>query len=141
MSTEHNKAVVRRWLLGGFNNCDFTAVEECLTEDYINHGTTEVRGYEAGRQVLTQAKAFAPDTKIVINSMVAEGDTVMVLFTAEGTHTGSMGGVPPTGRPFSFLMVDVFKFRDGKICEAWVIRDRLEIQEQLGFTHGSSASV
>ena len=76
MSTEHNKAVVRRWLLEGFNNCDLTAVEECLTEDYINHGTTEARGYEAGRQVLTQAKAFAPDTKIVINSMVAEGDTV-----------------------------------------------------------------
>ena len=141
MSTEHNKAVVRRWLLEGFNNCDLTAVEECLTEDYINHGTTEVRGYEAGRQVLTQAKAFASDTKIVIHSMVAEGDTVMVLFTAEGTHTGSMGGVPPTGKRFSFLMVDVFRFRDGKIYEAWVIRDRMEIQEQLGFTHGLSASV
>ena len=47
MSAEHNKAVVRRWLLEGFNNCDLTAVEECLTEDYINHGTAEIQGYEA----------------------------------------------------------------------------------------------
>ncbi len=43
MSTEHNKAVVRRWLLEGFNNGDMTAVEECLTEDYVNHGTNGVR--------------------------------------------------------------------------------------------------
>lgn len=132
MSTQHNKAVVRRWLLEGFNNCDLTAVEECLTEDYINHGTTEARGYEAGRQVLTQVCAFAPDTKIMIQTMVAEGDTVMVLFTAEGTHTGSSGSTPATGKRFRFLTVDVFKFRDGKICEAWVIRDRMEMQEQLG---------
>ena len=76
----------------------------------------------------------------MIHSMVAEGDTVMVLFTAEGTHTGSMGAVPPTGKQFSFLMVDVFKFRDDKICEAWVIRDRMEIQEQLGIVGGISAS-
>lgn len=139
MSVEHNKAVVRRWLLEGFNNCDLTAVEECLTEDYINHGTTEARGYEAGRQVLTQAQAFATDTKIVIHSMVGEGDTVMVLFAAEGTYTG-VGGLPGAGNRFGFLMVDVFKFRDGKISEAWVIRDRAEIQEQLGAPFGLSAS-
>jgi predicted ester cyclase len=94
MSTEQNKAITRTWLLEGFNNCDLSKVEECLTEDYINHGTTEVRGYEGGRQVLTQAQAWAPDGKIVIHSMVAEGDTVMVLFTFEGTHTGSVGGGP-----------------------------------------------
>lgn len=130
MSIEHNKAVVRRWLLEGFNDLDFTAVEECLTEDYINHGTTEVHGYEAGRQVLMQNQG---SSQIVIKSMVAEGDTVMVLFTAEGT-------MPPSDNKFSFLMVDVFKFRDAKICEAWVIRDRLEIQEQLGVVMGISAS-
>lgn len=140
MSNEQNKSIVRRWLLGGYNNHDLSAVEECLTEDYINHGTTEIRGYEAGKQVIMQAQLFAPDSKIVIKSMVAEGDTVMVFFNAEGTHTGPMGDVPPTGKKFNFLMVDVFKFRDGKICEAWVIRDRLEIFEQLGISHGMSAS-
>ncbi len=140
MSTEQNKAIVRTWLLEGFNNCDLSKVEECLTEDYINHGTTEVRGYEGGRQVLTQAQAWAPDGKIVIHSMVAEGDTVMVFFTFEGTHTGSVGGMAPTGKRFNFLMTDVFPFRDGKISEAWVIRDRMEIQEQLGMLHGISAS-
>lgn len=64
----------------------------------------------------------------------------MVLFTFEGTHTGSVGGMAPTDKRFNFLMADVFKFRDGKICEAWVIRDRMEIQEQLGILHGISAS-
>ncbi len=140
MSAEQNKAVVRTWLLEGFNNCDLSKVEECLTEDYINHGTTEVRGYEGGRKVLTQAQALAPDGKIVINSMVAEDDTVMVLFTLEGTHSGSVGGMTSTGKQFKFSMVDIFKFRDGKISEAWVIRDRMEVEEQLGVRLGISAS-
>ncbi len=130
MSIEHNKAVVRRWLLEGFNNLDFSAIEECLTDDYINHGTTDVRGYEAGRQVLEQNSG---DSRIAIESMVAEGDTVMVLFNAEIS-------VPASSTRVSFLIVDVFKFREGKICEAWVIRDRLEIQEKLGVVMGISAS-
>jgi predicted ester cyclase len=93
-------------------------VEECFTEDCINHGTTTVRGYEGGRQILTQAQALAPDSKIVIHSMVAEGDTVMVLLTVEGTHTSAVGNMAPPGKRFNFLIADVFKFRDGKICEA-----------------------
>jgi hypothetical protein len=37
-------------------------------------------------------------------------------------------------------MADVFRFRGGKICEFWVIRDRLDAQEQLGLVHGRPAS-
>ena len=129
MSIEQKKSVVRDWLLEGFNNRDFTAVERCLTEDYINHGTTKARSYEAGRQVLMQNDG---NNQITIRSMVAEDDTVMVLFDFEGV-------MPSSDKQFSFLMVDIFKFRSGKICEAWVIRDRLAIQEQLGFVMGISA--
>jgi len=131
MSTEHNKAIVRRWLLEGFNNGDLTAVEECLTEDYINHGTTEARGYEAGRQVLTQARAFGADARISITYMVAEEDIVMVLFTVRGTYSPSTGSAPAQGKQVNLTMVDIFRFREGRICEGWVIRDRMEMQEQL----------
>jgi steroid delta-isomerase-like uncharacterized protein len=140
MTTEHNKAIVRRWLLEGFNNCDLTAVEECLTEDYVNHGTTEARGHEGGRRVLTQARAYSPDAKITITYMVAEGDMVMVLFTVRGTYALSPGGASASGKQVTLTMVDVFRFRDGKICEGWVIRDRMEIQEQLGTLPGTDAS-
>jgi predicted SnoaL-like aldol condensation-catalyzing enzyme len=138
VSTEHNKAIVRRWLLEGFNNHDLTAVEECLTDDYVNHGTTSARGYEAGRQVLTQARAFGPDAKIAITYMVAEGDMVMVLFTVRGTYAPPSGGAAQ-GRQVNLTMVDIFRFRDGKICEGWVIRDRMEMQEQLGMLPGRDA--
>jgi steroid delta-isomerase-like uncharacterized protein len=137
MSMEHNKAIVRRWLLEGFNNYDLSAVEECLTEDYVNHGTTEARGHEAGRRVLAQARTFGPDAKIAITYMVAEGEMVMVLFTVHGTF--SPAGVPASGKQVNFTMVDIFRFRDGKICEGWVIRDRMEFQEQLGMLPGTDA--
>jgi predicted ester cyclase len=140
MCPETNKAVVRRWLLEGVNNFDVSAIEECNTSDFVNHGTTKLTGYEAARQVLFQMQDWAPDRKIKFIEMVAEGDTVMVLFAVEGTHTGALRGVEPTGRRFRFVMADVFRLRDGKICESWVIRDRLEAQEQLGLVHGASAS-
>ncbi len=72
--------------------------------------------------------------------MVAEDDIVMVLFSVGGTYMSPAGGASAPGRHVSFTMVDVFRFREGKIAEGGVIRDRMEAQEQLGMLHGTSAS-
>ncbi len=46
----------------------------------------------------------------------------MVLFTLSGTHTGPFTDVPPSGKPFSVWLADVFRFNaEGKMVEGWVI--------------------
>jgi predicted ester cyclase len=51
--------------------------------------------------------------------MIAERDLVAVRKTLEGTHQGEFLGVPPTGKRVAFSVIDVSRFRDGKIVEHW----------------------
>src|ERR1700730_10964763 len=99
-SPDQNLATARRWLLEVFNNRDFDAIPEIVADDYTNHGTTALRGVEAGRAVVTQVDGYAPDRRIDIISDMAQDDRVFVLFTVTGTHTGPFMGVPPSGQRF-----------------------------------------
>ena len=119
---ERNLATARRWLLEVFNNHDLDAVPEIVADTYWNYGTTTLKGVEAGRAVITQADGWAPDRRLEIIEMAARDNVVFVLFTASGTHSGSFMGVPPSHRPFSVYLADVFRFDEqGKMTEGWVI--------------------
>jgi predicted ester cyclase len=72
--------------------------------------------------VITQADGYAPDRRIDIVEDMAQDDTVFVLFTVTGTHTGPFMGMPPSGRRFSVDLVDIWRFdEEGKMIEGWVV--------------------
>src|SRR5262249_31585975 len=56
-----------------------------------------------------------PDLKVNIDSIVAEGDQVVVRWTATGTHQNEFLGTPPTGRKVPMTTVDIFTLKNGKI--------------------------
>jgi predicted ester cyclase len=56
---------------------------------------------------------------------VAEGDRVVVRWTATGTHA-------PTNRRITFPGMDILRIREGRIVESWPCYDRLAIERQLG---------
>jgi predicted ester cyclase len=41
-------------------------------------------------------------------------------------------GRPPTGRDFEIDIIDVIRFRDGKMVAHWGVADRLGMIQQLG---------
>jgi predicted ester cyclase len=82
-----------------------------------------------------------PDWHWSIVDMVADGDAVVVLTRASGTHRGIqrfplngglMVGVEPTGKHFETLHIHWFKMRDGKIVEDDRTRDDIGMYRQLG---------
>jgi predicted ester cyclase len=74
-----------------------------------------------------------PDLQWTIDLVLAENDLVAARWTASGTHTGSWGGLAPTGRRADFSGVNIFRFGDnGKVAEIWNHRDDLGLMEQLG---------
>jgi steroid delta-isomerase-like uncharacterized protein len=73
-----------------------------------------------------------PDMLVNIDSMVAEGDTVVVHWSARGTHIGEFLGTPPTGRTVPFRSIDFFTFRNGKIASHTGYPDTARVLARLG---------
>jgi steroid delta-isomerase-like uncharacterized protein len=132
MSTETNKAIVRRYHEQVIVAGRADLLDEFLVEDIAFHGTQLPPGLEAVRHwVAAQAAAF-PDRQITIDDMIAEGDSVVVRMTFSATHLGDMEGIPATGNRLSQPSISIFRLANGKIVEGWWAVDNLSMMQQLG---------
>ena len=73
-----------------------------------------------------------PDSRISIESCIAEGDTVVTRWTLTGTHLGTFQGIPPTGQPVRFTGIELNRVVDGQIVEHWSMFDKFALLRQIG---------
>lgn len=135
MSTEVNKALVRRYYEEVVNGGNAALVDELFALDYVNHvaGSPEdLHGPEGERQFDALYRQAFPDAHLTIEDMVAEGDRVVSRLGYRGTHTGPFLGIPATGRSFMTYGIQKVRIADGKIVEAWTTPDNLGLLQQLG---------
>src|SRR4051794_31287655 len=83
-------------------------------------------------------RAF-PDQEIEIVEMHTSDDAVLMEATARGTHSGSLRGLPPTGRRFEQRFVAIFVFEgDALVCER-VYYDTATVLQQLGIARDATS--
>ncbi|MHC4147702.1 MAG: ester cyclase, partial [Planctomycetota bacterium] len=131
--TEANKALVVR--LGQvFNEGNLALADEIFASDFVNHHPSrpDVIDLESYKAWVVESRTALPDFHVEIHYMVAEGDKVAGHWTATGTHLGEYMGIPPTGKHFTQTGMNIHRFADGKIVEAWWSSDALAMAEQLG---------
>jgi steroid delta-isomerase-like uncharacterized protein len=128
-----NKQVIRKLYEEIFCGHDLGAVDRFFQDDYIQHNPHAAQGKPG---FIEFHKAFfkaIPDVRTTINMMAAEGDLVFVYSTYTGTHTGDgLLGLPATGNTVKYEVIDIFRLRDGKLCEHWDVADTRTIFTQLG---------
>jgi steroid delta-isomerase-like uncharacterized protein len=83
-----------------------------------------------------------PDAVMEATRMIAQGDYVVALYKASGTHTQPMrasngSSIPATGKPFAVNGCSVYELKHGKIFHQWDFADMLSLFSQLGI--GSAA--
>ena len=132
MSTETNKAIVRRYFEQVFNEHRRDLVEEFLAENIELHGSGLAPGLEVVKQWLTMFAAAFPDGHMTIEDVVAEEDRVVARTTFNGTHRGEMQGIPATGKTVDIPGITIFRLDNGKIAEGWLLNDNLGLMQQLG---------
>jgi len=132
MSTEQNKAVVRRF----WQEFSLRVVDELFVPNYVLHDPALPpefqRDREAYKQLVTMFRTGFPDIKVTVEDLVAEGEKVVARWTWRGTNQGDFQGMPPTGKQVNGSGISIHRFADGKIAEAWVNFDALGMLQQLG---------
>jgi predicted ester cyclase len=121
--TEANKTAVRR-----------------LIDEVINAGRLDVAGQLFAPELAAAVPGWIgpfrtsfPDVRMEVVGLVAEDNQVAGRFRCSATHLGPWQGHQPTGRRFEDVdEVYFFRFRDGRICDAWGLEDDAGRLRQLG---------
>lgn len=137
MTTEANKAIVRRFYEEVFNQRNVDAIAELMGDEFINNDPTPVaaRDRESMKQFIKTITTAFPDHHHAIEDLIAEGDKVVMRCTLTGTHQGQFPGfleIPPTGKSLRQQQSHILRVQDGKLVEHWVVRDDLALMQQLG---------
>jgi predicted ester cyclase len=136
VSTEENKALVRRFVDEVQSKGNTDLIDEICSAEFVNHSTPP--GLPPDREgikiVTAMFRAAFPDSYFTVEDMMAEGDKVATRKTFHGTHEGEFMGIPPTGRRVSMGLIDIVRIVDGRVVEHWSMGDNLGMMQQLGGT-------
>lgn len=123
MSTEQNKAVVRRFIDEILINQNAALVDELVAPDYVNHFVPG--GREAFKQFFTVLSSAFPDLKIRYNveHLIAEGDYVVARITYHITNAG---------KEASGSDLSEYRVANGKVVEDWPPSGMASQLQQVG---------
>jgi predicted ester cyclase len=107
-------------------------VLDVVDHNKIIHGEVDEPG--AAFDGFAQQLAAFDDARMDPQTLIAEGDQVVVRLMASGTHTGFHPRMPnPTGRRFEVEQIWIFTLADGKVTAIRALSDRLGMFAQLGW--------
>lgn len=129
------QTLIQNFVKEVWNKGNFDATETYWAADYVDHNLAvpnQAAGAAGARQVFTAFKFAFPDLHFTIEDILAEGDKVVWRWTSTGTNTGSMMGMPPTGKKATITGIEIYRMAGGKIAERWGNFDQLGLLQQLG---------
>ena len=115
--SELNKKVVHRLFEEVWNKGNLPLADELFAPTYEHHdaSTPDVgRGPESEKKRVTLYRTAFPDLRLTIEDIIADGETVMARWSCQGTHTGDLSGIAPTGKQFTISGVSIVRFANGK---------------------------
>jgi steroid delta-isomerase-like uncharacterized protein len=133
MTTDENKAIVRRFIDEIFVQGNRATVDELLDEDFVAH-TWPSTGHPKDdlKAAIERASTALENPTFSIDDMIAEGDRVAARLTTAATQVGPFMGMEPSGKSYSIEEIHIFRLRDGKLVEHWHQFDQMGMMRQLG---------
>ncbi|MFT5168589.1 MAG: steroid delta-isomerase-like uncharacterized protein [Saprospiraceae bacterium] len=132
---EKNKETVRVWFEEGWNhNRNDELVERCFDPAWRDGNpllADQISGYKGMRHLIKSYKEAAPDAHFTITHLFADKNRVAVRYEVVATQTGTMFGIPASGRQFTSTGIVVYDMKDGRIEVSWQELDLTGILKQL----------
>jgi predicted SnoaL-like aldol condensation-catalyzing enzyme len=108
MTTDGNKAIIRRFIKEVLGSGNIDLIDELLAPNYVNP-SMEVTNRDGFKAVISGLKASAPTRDFEIADVVAEGDSVV--------FRGTMNITLSSGKKVSARVITYYRLVNGKIVE------------------------
>ena len=127
------ETLVRSFYDDLWNRWDDAPVPTVLSETFEFRGSLGMVsiGREGWLHYREVVRAGASDFHNEVLTLVCEGDRAAARLRYTGTHTGSLLGLPATGRRFEYAGAAFFTARGGVLASAWVLGDLDGLRAQL----------
>ena len=130
-SDEKNKATARQvfddlWTRGRYELIESMYEKNCV----VHYATGTVSLEQAVANGKEWRRAF-PDLVVQPNRVTANGDMVVVDWTAHGTNKVQAHGLSGKGKRGTAQGTSKFRFENGKIAEVWVTWTEEELRKQV----------
>ena len=134
MTTEDNKAIVRRYIEEAWNKGNVSVIDDLMSEDYARHvsGCPAPLTREGHKKRILQIHRALPDVTMTVEDMIAAGDRVVSRVVLRGTQRDTFMGIPATGRQVTITGIDIARVVNGRLVEHWAEMDTLGLIKQLG---------
>jgi len=117
LSTEENKAIVRRFYTEVWNNGRVELVDEFIAPSFVNHGFGAETGSdrESFKQLICKVRDELK-FRHTVEELIAEGDTVVARLSGYGETAAKDAR---SGEPLTGMGVVIWKLQNGQMTERW----------------------
>lgn len=122
-------------LIAAWNTHDLDQAAAFFAPDYIGNDVAQAQP-QHGRNDIRQALALyfqaLPDVHFTLEDLVVEHGRAAVIWTAHGTHLGTLMNIPASGRNVSVRGVAIFTLAAGQVSRATYIWDVAGLLRAIG---------
>lgn len=98
--------------------------EQALSPDWKSYSSeTDFKGRDAFVAQVGGFGKLIPDLRWDIKEVLVDGNRIIVRSEASGTPVGPFFGVPPSGKSFKIMTIDIHTIKDGKAITAHHVED------------------
>jgi steroid delta-isomerase-like uncharacterized protein len=135
MSSNHNITKSRLFFEDMLGKAHWELANDILAADIVMHHPSSPQPVAGVKNVVGFLGAFRqgfPDMKMKVDFTFGGDEMVAVRWQMSGTHTETLFGIPPSGKPVTVTGISLLRFVDGKVIEDWVSEDSLGLMQQIG---------
>jgi steroid delta-isomerase-like uncharacterized protein len=128
-----NEALVSRFFDEVCTQGRADVAEEIIGPDFVAHDP-QVPSEQGPRGAVEGTQAFrdGAEARWEVQELFSAGDRVVARWVGNGTHSGELMGIAPTGKSLSVDAISIFRVADGKLTEEWTVWDTLGLLQQIG---------
>lgn len=134
MSLEENKNIALRFIQV-WGDGDLDMIEQLAASSLsVNYPIMPktVQGSRIFRKVMENFRSAFPDSRLIADEVIAEGDKVVIRWSFSGTHQGTLLNLPASGKTVKWTGITIYRIIDRKVVEERGEEDFLGFLRQIG---------